>query len=496
MIYPDSLPHDLPTGVWLGLDNRPAASGETFPVEDPATGSVITEVADADSTEWNAALDAAVTAQNEWAAWAPRRRADVLSAIFAEITRRAEDFATVMTLEMGKPLAESRGEVAYGAEYFRWFAEEAVRLPGRVNQSPGGLGYMSVTRTPVGPVLAITPWNFPLAMATRKIAPALAAGCPVLVKPAMETPLTMLLLGQVFAEVFARFDVPAGLVSIIPTTRAAEMSAELMADPRLRKVTFTGSTPVGRQLVRQSADNLLHTSMELGGNAPFVVAADADLDQAVEGAIMAKMRNGGEACTAANRIYVDATVAAEFTERFAARMASYRTGHGLEEGSTLGPIITAKQRDRIAALIDAAVTDGATIVTGGHAVDGPGYFFEPTVLTDVPAGADILTQEIFGPVITVTTFSGLEEGVRLANDTEFGLAAYAFSGSFEGASYLAANLNAGMVGINRFAISDPGAPFGGIGQSGFGREGGVEGIEEYLDVKYIATPNIEKGHLL
>lgn len=483
-----SLPVAVPTGVWLGLDNRPAASGDTFDVEDPATGEIIARVADADSRDWNAALDAAVDAQERWAAVTPRRRSEILSAVFTALSDRAEEFATVMTLEMGKPLAEARGEVAYGAEYFRWFAEEAVRFPGRHGLAPTGLGHMTVTRTPVGPVLAITPWNFPLAMAARKIAPALAAGCPVLVKPAAETPLTMLLFGEVLAEVFERHDVPDGLVSVIPTTRAAELSAELMADPRLRKVTFTGSTPVGRQLVRQSADRLLRTSMELGGNAPFVVAGDADLDKAVDGAIFAKMRNGGEACTAANRIYVHRSMAEEFTARLAARMSAYRTGHGLEEGSTLGPIITAAQRDRIARLVDSAVDAGATVVTGGRAVDGPGYFYEPTVLTDVPAGQGILVEEIFGPVITVTPFDTLAEGVRLANDTEFGLAAYGFSESVEGASFLAQNLRAGMVGVNRAAISDPAAPFGGIGQSGFGREGGVEGIEEYLDVKYIATP--------
>ncbi|RNE48576.1 NAD-dependent succinate-semialdehyde dehydrogenase [Corynebacterium alimapuense] len=487
MILSPLLPPDLPTGLWLGTSNRAATTDSTFEVEDPATGEVLATVADADSADWNAALDAAMTAQQQWAPVTSRRRSEMLSALFSELTRRTEDFARVMTLEMGKPLAEARGEVAYGAEYFRWFAEEAVRIPGRYATAPSGLGQLTVTRTPVGPVLAITPWNFPLAMATRKIAPALAAGCPVIVKPAAETPLTMLLLGEVFAEVFGRFNVPEGLVSIIPTTHAAELSAELMSDPRLRKVTFTGSTPVGRQLVRQSAENLLHTSMELGGNAPFVVAADADLDLAIEGAIFAKMRNGGEACTAANRIYVDQSVANEFTTRLVERIAGYQPGHGLDETTTLGPIITERQLDRIAALVDAAVEAGATVATGGHKIEGAGNFFQPTVLTEVPAGQDILTQEIFGPVVTITTFDGLEEGVTLANDTEFGLAAYGFSSSTQGAAYLSTHLQAGMIGINRAAISDPAAPFGGIGQSGFGREGGIEGIEEYLDVKYIAT---------
>ncbi|MDN6236725.1 MAG: NAD-dependent succinate-semialdehyde dehydrogenase [Corynebacterium flavescens] len=476
----------LPTGIWLEGENVGATGGRTFEVLDPATEQVLAHVADATSTEWMKALDAAVAAQEEWAEFAPRQRSEVLTDIFTTVAARADDFARVMTLEMGKPYAEARGEVAYGNEYFRWFAEEAVRIPGRLATAPGGNGHILVSRVPVGPVLAITPWNFPLAMATRKIAPALAAGCPIIIKPAHETPLTMLLLGQVFAEVFARHGVPQGLVSIVPTTAASALSSELMADSRLRKVSFTGSTPVGRQLVRQAADNLLHTSMELGGNAPFVIAADADLDLVLTCAMQAKMRNGGQACIAANRFLVDESIAQEFSERLTAAMSASVVGHGLNESSTMGPVITAKQRDRIAALVEDALAAGARATTGGKRPEGQGYFYPATVLVDVPSDARILHEEIFGPVATVSTFSDLEEGIAAANDTEFGLAAYGFSRSLESAQLMAEKLNAGMVGINRGAISDPAAPFGGIKQSGFGREGGTEGIEEYLDTRYIS----------
>lgn len=476
----------IPTEVLIG--GQKVTTNTSFEVHDPATGEVLASVANAGPAEWRRALDVALPAGEEWAAWAPRKRSEVLTAIFNRIHARAEDFATTMTLEMGKPLAEARGELAYGAEYFRWFAEEAVRIPGRVGQAPAGIGQITVTRTPVGPVLAITPWNFPLAMATRKIAPALAAGCPVLVKPAAETPLTMLLLGEVMNEVFQEYGVPDGLVSILPTTNAAALSADLMQDPRLRKVTFTGSTPVGKQLVRQAADNLLRTSMELGGNAPFLVAADADLDLVLTCAAQAKMRNGGEACIAANRFLVDATIAEEFTRRLTDMMAAFTTGHGLDEGTTLGPIITAKQRANIHELVIDAISAGAQLTTGGTLPEGPGFFYPPTVLANVPTTARIVHEEIFGPVATVSTFTTLDEGIALANDTPFGLAAYGFSENVHTAARLANELKAGMVGINRAAISDPAAPFGGIKQSGFGREGGTEGIEEYLDVKYIATP--------
>ncbi|MDO4761374.1 MAG: NAD-dependent succinate-semialdehyde dehydrogenase [Corynebacterium sp.] len=476
----------VPTGIWMGTECIEASSGQTFPVVDPATEEVLANVANAGSAEWMKALDLADGVATTWAAFADRKRSEILTALFHKLTQRADDFARVMSFEMGKPFAEAQGEVAYGAEYFRWFAEEAVRSAGRVNPAPAGTGTIVVTREPVGPVLAITPWNFPLAMATRKIAPALAAGCPIVVKPAAETPLTMLLLGEVIAEVFSEFHVPSGVVSIIPTTGAKDLSQELMADARLKKVTFTGSTPVGKTLVRQSADNLQRSSMELGGNAPFVIAEDADLDLVLTCAMQAKMRNGGEACIAANRFIVHEAIAEEFTTRLTHRMSEVRTGHGLDEGTTLGPIITAKQRDAIAELVDDALACGAQLTVGGKKPEGDGFFYPATVLVNVPAQARILHEEIFGPVATVTTFTCLDDAIARANDTEFGLAAYGFTENIHTAQKLAKELKAGMVGINRGAISDPAAPFGGIKQSGFGREGGTEGIEEYQSIKYIA----------
>ncbi|PRQ10697.1 NAD-dependent succinate-semialdehyde dehydrogenase [Corynebacterium sp. 13CS0277] len=461
---------------------------QTFTVINPATEETLAEVHDATSAEWMAALDQAVTAGEEWKDAAPRLRSTVLLEIFDAVAARREEFAELMTKEMGKPLAEALGEVAYGNEYFRWFAEEAVRIQGRLAAAPAGNGTILVTHAPVGPVLAITPWNFPLAMATRKIAPALAAGCPIIVKPAAETPLTMLLLGEVIAEVLARHEINPHLVQIITTTHAKELSAELMADPRLRKVTFTGSTAVGKVLVGQSAQHLQRTSMELGGNAPFLVHEDADIDLVLGCAMQAKMRNGGEACISANRFLVHDSLAEEFTSRLTAAMAAQVMGNGLDKGTTLGPIITAAQRDRIADLVDDALSRGARATTGGTLPAGPGYFYPATVLVDIPADARILREEIFGPVATVSTFSTLEEGITKANDTEFGLAAYAFTENTHTAQKLARELQAGMVGINRGVISDPAAPFGGIKQSGFGREGGTEGIEEYLDVKYVALP--------
>ncbi|SER62044.1 NAD-dependent succinate-semialdehyde dehydrogenase [Corynebacterium cystitidis] len=476
----------ITTNVRVGYSGHPATGNAVFEVLDPATERKLIDVADATSDDWMAALALADKAWPEWAAFATRTRSEILYDIFIAVREREEDFARTITLEMGKPIAEARGEVAYGNEYFRWFAEEAVRINGRFSQAPKGNGHIHTTYQSVGPVLAITPWNFPLAMATRKIAPALAAGCPIIVKPAAETPLTLLLLGDVISEVLQKHDAPDGVFSIIPTTDASGLSGELMADARLRKVTFTGSTPVGSILVKQSARHLQRTSMELGGNAPFVIAADADLDLVIEGAKAAKMRNGGEACIAANRFLVHEDIAKAFEQRLTTAMKGFITGHGLEEGTTLGPIITAKQRDRIAELVDEAVSQGATVKCGGKIPDTPGYFYPATVLTNVPADARIVQEEIFGPIATVTSFSDLDEAIRLANDTPFGLAAYGYSDNIHTAQRLAAELNAGMVGINRGAISDPAAPFGGIKASGFGREGGIEGIEEYLDTKYIA----------
>ncbi|MFP7364840.1 NAD-dependent succinate-semialdehyde dehydrogenase [Corynebacterium callunae] len=449
---------------------------DTFEVINPATGEVISELPNTGPEQWLAALDEADRAKDVFAQLAPRKRSEILYQIFEQLMAQSAEIAEIIHLETGKSLAEANGEVAYGAEYFRWFAEEAVRLPGRFNQAPSGNGHIIVSRAPVGVVLAITPWNFPIAMAARKIAPALAAGCPILVKPASETPLTMIKVGEIIADVFAQHQVDQGVVAILPTIRDSELSAQLMADPRLAKVTFTGSTRVGKILVRQSAENLLRSSMELGGNAAFVIDEAANLDAAVEGALQAKLRNTGQVCIAANRFLVHESIAEEFISKLATAM----------EAATIGPVITEVQRSRIAELVDAAVADGAKLVIGGEVPVGAGYFYPATVLRDVPTQSRILQEEIFGPVATVNTFNTLEEGVALANATEFGLAAYGFSENIRNAQYLAEHLQAGMVGINRGAISDPAAPFGGIGQSGFGREGGTEGIEEYLSIRYIA----------
>ncbi|MBV6754850.1 NAD-dependent succinate-semialdehyde dehydrogenase [Rhodococcus opacus] len=472
----------VPTDLWLGGRQVPASSGATLPVRDPATAAVIAHVADADPSDGLRALELASAAQKEWAATAPRVRAEILRKAFELLEQRSEDFARIMTLEMGKTLPESRGEVAYGAEFLRWFSEEAVRISGRYAGAPAGNGRILVTKTPVGPVLAVTPWNFPLAMGTRKIGPALAAGCTIIVKPAEETPLTMLLLGQVFADA----GLPAGVLSILPTSNAQALTGPLIDDPRLRKLTFTGSTAVGKLLVRNSADQLLRTSMELGGNAPFLVFDDADVDAAVDGAMAAKMRNGGQACTAANRFHVATSVIDEFTDKLTARIAALRLGRGSDPDSDIGPLINEAQRDTVADLVRDAVERGARVRTGGHAPDGPGYFYAPTVIDRVPRGARLLREEIFGPVAAVIGFDTEQDGIAAANDTEYGLAAYFYTRDVDRALRVADALDSGMVGVNRGIISDAAAPFGGVKQSGFGREGGIEGIEEYLETKYVA----------
>ena len=473
----------VPTGLWIGGEERPGSS--TFDVLNPATDEVLTSIANATPEDGIAALDAAEAAQKDWAATPPRERGEILRAVFESITARAEDFATLMTLEMGKVLAESMGEVKYGAEFFRWFAEEAVRIDGRYTRSPAGAGRIIVTKQAVGPCLAITPWNFPLAMGTRKIGPAMAAGCTMVIKPAQETPLTMLLLAKLMDEA----GLPKGVLSILPTTKPGDLTTALIDDGRLRKLTFTGSTGVGKALVKQSADKLLRTSMELGGNAPFVVFDDADVDAAVEGALLAKMRNGGEACTASNRFHVANSVREEFTEKLVARMSEYTLGNGLDTSSTLGPLISKKQVATVEDLVSDAVSKGATVAVGGVAPDGPGHFYPATVLSDVPASARIFKEEVFGPVAPVIGFDTEEEGIAAANDTEYGLAAYIWTRGLDRALRVAEAVEAGMVGVNRGVISDPAAPFGGIKESGFGREGGSEGIDEYLDVKYIALTN-------
>ncbi|MFC9832848.1 NAD-dependent succinate-semialdehyde dehydrogenase [Rhodococcus sp. NPDC127530] len=472
----------LPTDLWIGGEQVPATGGKTFPVRNPATGEVLIEVADATPEDGVRALDAAAEAQARWASMPARERSDILRRAWELVIQRRDDFALLMTLEMGKPLTESYGEVTYGGEFLRWFSEEAVRINGRYTQSPSGNGRILVTKEPVGPTLAITPWNFPLAMGTRKIAPAFAAGCTMVVKPAAETPLTMLLLGEVFRQA----GLPAGVLSILPTSSSSKLTAPLFDDHRLRKVTFTGSTGVGKILLQQSATRVLRTSMELGGNAPFVVFADADIDEAVEGAMAAKMRNTGEACTAANRIHVDNVVRAEFIEKLTAGMKALKVGPGDLDGTQVGPLITEKQRSSVAELVTDAVDKGAVVTTGGCYAAGEGYFYEPTVLADVPADARILKEEVFGPVAAIIGFDGEDEGVAAANDTEFGLAAYIYTENLDRALRVSSALESGMVGVNRGIISDVAAPFGGVKESGLGRESGSEGIEEYLEIKYIA----------
>ncbi|MGV8872861.1 MAG: NAD-dependent succinate-semialdehyde dehydrogenase [Rhodococcus sp. (in: high G+C Gram-positive bacteria)] len=474
----------LPTKLWIQGKQVDAGESESFPVYNPATGTMIVEVADARPSDGMRALDIAVAAQSKWAHTAPRTRAEILRRAWELIVERTEDFALAMTLEMGKPLHESRGEVAYGGEFLRWFSEEAVRINGRYTPSPSGNGRILVTKQPVGPTLAITPWNFPLAMGTRKIAPALAAGCTMIVKPARETPLTMLLLGQVFADA----GLPDGVLAILPTSRSSELTAPLLGDGRLRKVTFTGSTGVGKTLIALSAQKVQRTSMELGGNAPFVVFDDADLDAAVDGAFAAKMRNGGEACTAANRIYVHNSIKTAFAAKLSDRMGALKVGAGYDHGVQVGPMVSNKQRRSIHDLVVDAVDRGATTLIGGAPGDGPGYFYPPTVLTDVPADARILKEEVFGPVAAIVGFDTEEEAVAAANNTEYGLAAYIYTENLGRALRVSETVEAGMVGINRGVISDVAAPFGGVKESGLGRESGSEGIDEFLDIKYIALP--------
>ncbi|MCP2316571.1 succinate-semialdehyde dehydrogenase / glutarate-semialdehyde dehydrogenase [Nocardia amikacinitolerans] len=482
MVSERELLQSVPTQLWIGgpVD---AEGGATFPVHNPANGEVLIQVADASPADAMRALDAAVAVQAEWAATPARERGEILRAVFEQITARAEEFALLMTLEMGKALPESRNEVRYGAEFFRWFSEEAVRVHGRYLHAPSGTGRIMVHKQPVGPCLAITPWNFPLAMGTRKIGPALAAGCTMIVKPASETPLTMLLLAKLCHEA----GLPDGVLSVITTSRSSAVTGPLLEDPRLRKLTFTGSTEVGKKLVEKSAHGLLRTSMELGGNAPFVVFDDADIDAAVQGAMLAKLRNGGEACTAANRFHVQNGVLEEFTAKFAEAMTNSVTmGPGTDPGTTLGPLINEDQLTTVGELVDDAVAAGARVRLGGKAPGGPGWFYPATILSDVPPQARILREEVFGPVAPIVGFETEDEGIAAANDTEFGLVAYVYTKTLDRALRVAEGLESGMVGVNRGVISDPAAPFGGVKASGFGREGGTEGIEEYLSTKYIA----------
>lgn len=476
-----SLLASVPTGLFIDGKWRAGSDGRTIDVEDPASGEILASVADATVEDGAAAMDAAVAAQGDWAATPPRERGEILRKAFSEITARAEEFALLMTLEMGKPLAEARGEVAYGAEFFRWFSEEAVRISGRWSTAPNGATRLLTMKQPVGPTLMITPWNFPLAMGTRKIGPALAAGCTMVVKPAQQTPLSMLAL----AELLSECGVPAGVVNVITTTRTGEVIEPIIRDPRLRKLTFTGSTPVGRKLVAQSADQLLRVSMELGGNAPFLVFEDADVDAAVAGAMVAKLRNMGEACTAANRFLVHESVADEFATKFAAKMAGMTVGRGTDDGVTIGPLIDAKAQSGVAGLVEDAKAKGAKVVCGGATVGEQGYFYAPTVMTGVSADARMMREEIFGPVAPIATFVTEADAIARANDTEYGLVAYVFTRDLSRTLRVSEALEFGMVGINQGIVSNPAAPFGGVKHSGFGREGGFEGIEEYLEVKYV-----------
>lgn len=476
-----ALLNGIPRGLFIDGRWQDAADGGSFAVMDPSTGAELVRIADATAPDGEAALAAAHAAQASWSRTAPRERAEILRRAFEAVTMRADDFALLMTLEMGKPLAEARGEVAYGAEFLRWFSEEAARISGRFATAPDGKTRLLVMKRPVGPCLFITPWNFPLAMATRKIAPAIAAGCTMVLKPAALTPLTALLFAQVLQEA----GLPAGVLNVIPTTSAGRVTGLLIKDARLRKLSFTGSTEVGRRLIADAADQVLRVSMELGGNAPLLVFDDADLDLAVEGALLAKLRNGGEACTAANRILVHEPVAAEFSARLAERVRGYRVARGTEPGAQIGPLVDDATRTKVHELVTSAVEDGARIIVGGRNIDGPGYFYEPTVIVDVPVDARILREEIFGPVAPIVTFANEAEAVSLANATEFGLVAYAFTQDLNRGLRLAEELEVGMFGLNTGIVSNPAAPFGGVKQSGLGREGGFEGIEEYLETRYV-----------
>jgi succinate-semialdehyde dehydrogenase/glutarate-semialdehyde dehydrogenase len=468
--------------LFIGGEWRDASGGGTLPVEDPATGEVLCEVADATVEDAKAALGAAHETFKTWRNHPPRERGEILRRAYEMIMERADELALIMTLEMGKPVEESKGEIAYAAAFFRWFAEEAARINGRFTVNENGKGRVLTMKQPVGPCVFITPWNFPLAMGTRKVGPAIAAGCTMVVKPAKQTPLSMLAMAQILEEA----GLPAGVLNVITAKSSGSVMEPIIKDPRTRKLSFTGSTEVGKMLIRQSADQVLKVSMELGGNAPFLVFEDADLDAAVEGAVLAKMRNGGEACTSANRFHVAASVADEFAQRLAKRIGELKVGRGTEPGVKVGPLIDDAQLSKVDELVQDAVSKGARALVGGRRLDGGGYFYEPTVLADVPENARLLEEEIFGPVAPVRPFASEEEAIAAANDTEYGLVAYLFTRDLDRAFRVMEALETGMVGLNQGMVSNAGAPFGGVKHSGFGREGGPEGIEEYLEIKYVA----------
>jgi len=484
MLSESELLAQVPTRLFIGGEWVESTSGRSIDVHDPSTGAVILTIADASVDDAARAMDAAADAQAGWAATAPRVRGELLRGAFDLLQERADEFALLMTLEMGKPLAEARGEVTYGGEFLRWFSEEAVRISGRFGTNPEGTGRMIVTHKPVGPSFLITPWNFPLAMATRKIAPALAAGCTSIIKPAELTPLTTLY----FAKLLEDAGLPKGVVNVLTTSTSKEVSSPIIADPRLRKLSFTGSTPVGVALLKQASENVLRTSMELGGNAPFLVFEDADLDKAVDGAMIAKFRNIGQACTAANRFIVHESVADEFASRLTERVKAMKIGRGTEEGVGIGPLINDGAVDKADELVQDAIARGATLVTGGSRVEGEGSFYQPTVLSNVLAGSDILREEIFGPVVTIVPFTDEADAVAKANDTQYGLVSYAFTQDLARGLRLIDSLDTGMMGLNVGVVSNAAAPFGGVKQSGVGREGGLEGIHEYLETKYVLAP--------
>ncbi|MFC7849667.1 NAD-dependent succinate-semialdehyde dehydrogenase [Arthrobacter sp. NPDC057388] len=460
-----------------------AASGGTVDVVNPSDATVITAIADADVTDGLAAVDAAAAALSEWAATPPRRRAEILSRCFDLMTERSEELARLISLENGKALPDARGEVAYAAEFFRWYAEEAVRIIGDVSVSPSGANRILVQHQPIGVCVLITPWNFPAAMATRKLAPALAAGCTAVLKPATLTPLTSLAIAQLMIDA----GVPAGVVNVITTSRTSDVMTPILADPRVRKLSFTGSTGVGRHLLRQAADNVLKCSMELGGNAPFLVFEDADLDKAIDGVMVAKMRNGGQACTAANRIYVQRGIQAEFASRLAGRMAALTVGPGTDPSTEVGPLVDEASVLKVDALVRDALDQGARLLTGGQLPEGDGYYYPPTVVANVPLHARMVSEEIFGPVASIIGFDTEEEAIAAANDSEYGLAAYVFTEDLRRGLRVSERIESGMVALNRGLVSDPAAPFGGVKQSGLGREGAHQGLLDFTETKYIAV---------
>ncbi|MFC9762872.1 NAD-dependent succinate-semialdehyde dehydrogenase [Rhodococcus jostii] len=475
-------PNALHTGLFIDGAWRQATSAATFNVENPATHEVIAEVADGGLDDALNAIAAAGRAQATWATSTPRERADILRRAFDLVNANTDRLAAIITAEMGKPLAEAKGEVAYGAEFLRWFSEEATRIGGDHTTSVDGKTRILITKEPVGTCVLVTPWNFPLTMGIRKIAPAIAAGCTMVFKPSELTPLTSLAL----VDIFQQAGLPDGVLNVVTTSNAADVVEPWMSSGIARKVSFTGSTAVGKILLRQAAENVMRSSMELGGNAPFIVLADADVERAVDGAMIAKMRNMGEACTAANRFFVHRSLAEEFGDRFAKRMAELQVGNGALEGTEVGPLIEQAGRDKVEDLVADALAKGARVLTGATCPQGPGYFYTPTVLTDVPLDAKLMTTEIFGPVAAITPFDSEDEAVHLANDTDWGLVGYVFTENVDTAMRFSSALEVGMVGLNTGLVSNPVAPFGGVKQSGLGREGSKIGIDEYLEYKYTA----------